>query len=429
MTLGQFYEKRAATSRSVRGGIEKRGVRPGTAPVKVIYIISDLSIGGAEMMLYKLLAETNRERFEPAVISLMDQGSLRERIEALGIAVHTVGMTSRFPTPRVFWRLVGLIRRLKPDLILGWMYHGSLAAQLSNICSSRRAPVLWSIHYSVNSLSNEKWLTAMVIRACAFLSRLPAKIIFVSQSGQAQHKLLGYDIENSCVIPNGINTRQFSPSVEARRSVRSELGLPESAFLIGIVSRYHPVKDHATFLRAAALLSRTHPEAHFLLVGRSVDRHNRALRDLIQELGLSERTCLAGERDDMPRLMAALDVFSLTSSYGESFPNVIGEAMACGMPCVVTDVGDSRWIVGDTGRIVPPSDPAALADAWREMIERGTIGRMALGRAARSRVIERFPLKSIVTQYEAVYDTLSAQESLDQFSPAAIDIVESRAAL
>ena len=394
-----------------------------------MYIISDLSVGGAEMMLYKLLAGANRERFEPVVISMMDQGPLRERIEALGVAVHTLGMTPRFPTPLGLWRLVRLMRRLKPDFVLGWMYHGCLAAQLGNLFSSRRAPVLWSIHYSVSSLANEKWLTAAVIRACAFLSKLPARIILVSWSGQSHHKLLRYSIENACVIPNGIDTQLFTPSVGARSSVRSELGLPENAFLIGIVSRYHPVKDHANFLRAAALLAKTHPEAHFLLVGRGVDRHNQVLRKLIRELGLEDRTHLPGERSDMPRLMAALDVFTLSSSYGESFPNVIGEAMACEVPCVVTDVGDSRWIVGDTGRVVTPRDPGALAGAWQEMIESGPESRAALGSAARLRVIERFPLESVVARYETLYETVFAEEASEQIAPASVDITTSSTTL
>jgi glycosyltransferase involved in cell wall biosynthesis len=340
-----------------------------------------------------------------------------------------MNMTPRFPTPLGLWRLVRLMRRLKPDLILGWMYHGCLAAQLGNVCSPRRAPVLWSIHSSVSSLGNEKWLTAMVIRVCAFLSKLPVRIIFVSRSGQSQHKLLRYSIENGCVIPNGIDTQLFIPSVEARLSVRSELGLPENAFLIGIVGRYHPMKDHANFLRAAALLSKTHPEAHFLLVGRRVDRNNRVLCELIQELGLEEQTHVPGERSDMPRLMAALDVFSLSSSYGESFPNVIGEAMACGVPCVVTDVGDSHWIVGDTGRVVPPRDPGALAGAWQEIIESGPEHRAAVGSAARLRVIERFPLESVVARYEALYETVFAEEATGQIAPASVDITMSSTTL
>ncbi|MCM3871040.1 MAG: glycosyltransferase [Pyrinomonadaceae bacterium] len=408
MTWTPLYSSRTA-NKNPPADIEGTSAQTAIRPIKVMYIINDLSIGGAEMMLYKLLAETDRTRFCPVVISLMHHAALRQRIEALGIAVYTTKMRPGRPTPMGLWRLVRLIRRLKPDLILGWMYHSCLAAQLANLFSSHRAQILWSIHYSISSLNREKRLTAAAIRVCAFLSSLPAKIVFVSQAAQLQHQSLGYSLESSCVIPNGIDVTEFVPSNEARSSVRSELGLPENAFLIGLLGRYHPTKDHANFLRAAALLSRLHPEVHFLLIGPKVDRENRTLCKSIQELGLIHQTHLLGERHDVPRLAAALDVFSL-SSYVESCPNVIGEAMACGVPCVVTDVGDAAWILGHTGRVVPPRDSGALADAWREMIDLGPGGRLALGREARTRVIERFTLKSVAARYDAIYETVLARE-------------------
>jgi glycosyltransferase involved in cell wall biosynthesis len=416
MTLIPLQKSRTATKKLLPEDRKIHSAQPAIRPAKVMYIINDLSIGGAEMMLYKLLAETDRARFYPVVISLMHHAALRERIEALGIAVHTTKMRPGLPTPMGLWRLVRLIRRLKPDLILGWMYHSCLAAQLANIFSSQRAPILWSIHYSISSLHREKRITAAAIRVCAFLSKLPAQIIFVSRAAQLQHKPLGYSLENSCVIPNGIDVTEFVPSTEARLSVRSELGLPGNAFLIGLMGRYHAMKDHSNFLRAAALLSKLHPEAHFLLIGRKVDRENQKLCQSIQELGLVQQTHLLGERHDVPRLAAALDVFSLSSSYGESFPNVIGEAMACGVPCVVTDVGDAAWILGSTGRVVPPRDPSALAEAWQEMIDLGPGGRLALGREARARVIERFTLESVVARYDALYENVLAREAPEEFA-------------
>lgn len=384
-----------------------------TNPIAVMYIISDLSIGGAEMMLYKLLAQTDRERFEPVVISLIDQGALRQRIEALGIPVYTVGMKPGRPSPAGLWRLIRLVRRIKPDLILGWMYHSCLAAELAKICSRHRAPVLWSIHYSISSLATEKKLTAAVIRICGVLSRLPAKIIYVSHAAQSQHEPLGYRVENSCVIPNGIDVKEFMPSAQARLSVRRELGIPADALLIGLTGRYHPIKDHITFLRAAALSLKTYPETHFLLVGRDVDQRNQQLCDSIRKLGLANRTHLLGERHDTARLAASLDIFSL-SSWGESCPNVVGEAMACGVPCVVTNVGDSVWMVGETGRIIPTRDAGALAAAWKEVIELGPQKRESLGLLARSRVIENFPVQLIMARYEDLYTTALASKAPEE---------------
>lgn len=373
--------------------------------IKVMYIISDLSIGGAEMTLYKLLANTNRERFEPVVVSLIDQGVLRERVEALGIAVYTTRMKAGRPTPLGFWRLLKLVNRIQPDLIFGWMYHSCLAAVLAKMFSRHRTTVLWSIHDS--ALGTEKKLTAAVIKLCRLLSGVPAKTIFVSHASQAQHQRRGYRVESGCVIPNGIDVEEFKPSAQARLSVRAELGIPNDAVLIGLSGRYHPIKDHANFLKAAARISQTHPETHFLLVGRNVDRHNPELSGSIRELGLAARTHLLGERHDTSRLAASLDIFSI-SSWGESCPNVIGEAMACGVPCVVTDVGDVGWMVGQTGRVVPVCDSKALAAAWTEMIELGPQNRAALGLLARSRVVDTFPIGLIMAQYEHLYETALA---------------------
>lgn len=384
------------------------------SPIKVMYIISDLSIGGAEMTLYKLLAKTNRDRFDPVVVSLIDQGVLRQRIEALGIAVFTTGMKAGRPTPAGLWRLIKLMRRVQPDLIFGWMYHSCLAAELARILSRHRASVLWSIHDSISAPATQKRLTTAVIKLCRLLSSLPAKIIFVSHAGQSMHQLLGYRAGNSCVIPNGIDVKEFKPSAQARLSVRAELGIPENALLIGLTGRYHPIKDHANFLKAAALNSETNPETHFLLIGRHVDQQNRELCDSIRELGLADRTHLLGERHDTARLAASLDIFSL-SSYGESCPNVIGEAMACGVPCVVTDVGDAVWMVGETGRVIPKRDPNALAAAWKEMIDLGPQKREALGLLARLRVIENFPVQSIVAQYEDLYESTLTSKAPEEF--------------
>jgi glycosyltransferase involved in cell wall biosynthesis len=373
-----------------------------------MYVISDLSVGGAEMMLYKLLAGTDRARFEPVVVSLMGGGALRPRVEALGVKVHTVGVSPKLPTPLDLLRLVRLTREIDPDLVVGWMYHSCLAAQLAGLFSKTKAATLWSVHYSVDSLAAEKRLTAAVIRACALLSHAPSRIIYVSRDGRAKHGPLGFSAENGCVIPNGVDSEAFRPSAEARASVRDELGLDADALLVGMVSRYHPMKDHANFLRAAATLSERHAGAHFLLVGRGADGDNAELRGLINELGLAGRTHMLGERHDVPRLTAALDIFSL-SSYCESFPNVIGEAMACAIPCVVTDVGDAAWIVGDTGRVVPTRDPRALARAWAEMVALGAEGRSALGRSARARACELFPVKAVVRRYETLYETVLAE--------------------
>ncbi len=376
--------------------------------IAVVHVISDLSVGGAEMMLYKLLAETDLNRFAPEVVSLIDRGDLRARIEAVGVPVHMLRMKPGSPSLLEFFRLVRLLRRLKPDLVLGWMYHSCLAAQLASLFMSRRPRVLWSIHYASASLASEKFLTATVIRTCALLSRLADRIIFVSYASQKQHQRFGYYLGQSCVIPNGINTSEFVPSDDARASLRAELGLPADAILIGTTGRSHPTKDHANFLKAAALLAPERPNVNFVMTGYGVDDQNSELSALLKDSGLEGRVWLLGERHDIPRIAAALDVFSL-SSFSESFPNVIGEAMACEVPCAVTRVGDSPRIVGDEGIVVPPRDAPALASAWEKLIALGPAGRKAMGRLARARVIDQFQVESVVARYEALCSSFAAR--------------------
>src|SRR5713226_2545333 len=380
------------------------GSKSGSRRVRLVHVINDVSIGGAEMMLYKLLSQMNRERFDPIVVALRNRGQLHRRIEALDVPVYNVAMRLPVPTPTSFWRLIRLMRRLKPDLIQGWMYHGSLAAQVGGAFAGRSVPVVWNIRQSLSVLNYEKRATAAIIRFLAHLSKRPAKIIYNSRIAAAQHGAIGYELENSLVIPNGFVTDLFTPSQEARSSVRVELGIPDETLLIGRVSRYHPAKDHANFLQAAALLLRTHPDVQFVLCGDGVNWVNPSLCRLIDDLKLTERVHLLDQRQDMPRLTAALDIATSSSCGVESFPNVIGEAMSCGVPCVVTDVSDLLWIVGETGRVVPPRNAQALASAMQELVELGSEGREKLGRSARERVLKHFPLKDIDSLYEALYE-------------------------
>jgi len=377
--------------------------------MKIVYIITDVSIGGAQMMLYKLLSRMSRERFTPVVVSLMGQGTVGDRIEALDIPVYTIEMKSGKPTPASIWRLIRTVRQLKPDLIQGWMYHGNLAGQLTRGFVPKPVPVLWSVRNSLYSLGYEKSITETLIQLCAKLSYLPNKVIYNSKISAKQHEKVGYCTDKSVVIPNGFETEIFTPSEEAVSYVRRELAIPLNTLLIGLIGRYHPVKDHPSFLEAAALLLKNYPDltVQFVLSGAEVDCDNQSLCGLVKELGLVDRIHLLGERQDIPRLTAALDIASC-SSYTEAFPNVIGEAMSCGVPCVVTDVGDSAWIVGNTGRVVPPRNPEALANAWKELIDQGAEGREVLGKAARARIIEYFSIDSVVAQYESLYESAIA---------------------
>ncbi|MBD1945815.1 glycosyltransferase [Coleofasciculus sp. FACHB-712] len=377
---------------------------------RLAFIITGLSTGGAEMMLYKLLSRLNLNRFDPVVISLADRGILGHQVEALGIPVYTIGVKSEMPSIAVIWRLINTVQKLQPDLIQGWMAHGNLAAQLVSIFIPRQVPVIWNIRHSALAKSDTKAMTLLIIKVLSYLSHLPARIISNCQTGLEDHHKIGYCADKTTVIPNGFDTEIFAPSAEARFSIRSNLNCTENTLLIGLVGRFHPMKDHATFLQAAALLSKRYPDVQFVLIGNKVDCKNQLLCELIQNLNLGDRVHLLGLCYDLPRINAGLDIATSSSAYGEGFPNVIGEAMSCGVPCVVTDVGDSAWIVGNTGRVVPPRNPESLNKAWQQLIELGSEGRAALGQAARTRVIENFSLDSVVAQYQALYESMVGKQ-------------------
>lgn len=369
---------------------------------RIVFVITGLSTGGAQMMLYKLLTLINRERFEPVVISLMDKDKLGDRIQALNIPVYAINMQQR-PIIFAIKDFIFTVRQLEPDLLQGWMAHGNLAAQLAAIFLPQNVSVLWNIRHLVLTKVDAKNRTLLLIKLLAYLSSLPVKIIYNSQLGAIQHEKIGYCNYKTAVIPNGFDLQTFFPSFTSYNEVRAELKLTTDTFIIGLFGRFDPMKDHANFLQAAKLLLNLYPQAHFILVGTEVTSTNKSLTQLIHSLNVLERVHLLGERQDIPRLTAALDI-ATSASFSEGFANVIGEAMACGVPCVVTDVGESAWIVGDTGKVVKPKDPQALCNAWIELIEMKTEARLNLGKKARQRVEENYALYTIVKQYEKLYE-------------------------
>lgn len=377
--------------------------------IVIRHLITGLGMGGAEMMLCKLLSLSDRRRYVHEVVSLTGPGPMAGRIEALGIPVSSLAMRGG---PR---RWLAAYRRLResltadpPDLLQSWMYHADLLAALTRP-KGGGVPLIWGIRQS--DFAPPAWIrpTYGVARLCARLSHeAPERIVCCSEVAARLHAGIGYDRRRMVVIPNGFDLDRFVPDEQARAVVRRELGLAAEAPLVGVVGRFDPQKDHRGFVRAAARVKARFPEARFLFCGQGLDGGNRRLRQWIDEAGLDRSVILLGLREDIPRVLAALDVFVSSSAYGEGFPNVVGEAMACAVPCVVTDVGDSARIVGETGRVVRPGDPVALAGAIGEVLALDSGERRAIGGRARRRIAERYGLPAIVRRYEALYDELTA---------------------
>lgn len=388
------------------------GALPVGKELRLAIIITGLDIGGAEVMLLKLLERLD-SRFSVNVISLTTMGEIGPRIQALGIPVEAIGMKAGALNILAFRRLVQRLKVLDPHLVHTWMYHadfmGGLAARFSRV-----PVVVWEIVQSNLSQSMNKWTTLVVARACAFLSKwVPNRIISCSDVGRRIHIDYGYSSEKIIVVPLGFDLCCYKPDSAARVSLRQELDLDKDAALVGLVGRYDPQKNHLGFVDAISRIHKKRRDIHFVMVGKNVDTMNAELVEAVTDARVGKVAHLLGLRQDMPRLMAALDALA-SASFGEGFPNVLCEAMASGVPCAVTDVGDSAYIVGDTGRVVPSGDMEALSEALLELLEMDPENRQKLSVSARARVAENFELGHIVRLYETLYDEISNGIRIDK---------------
>ena len=367
--------------------------------LKVLHVVTGLETGGAEQALVRLVDRARAHGVESVVISLRGPGTHGPELRALGVEVHALGLRAA-PLPAGLLRLRGLARRFAPDVVHGWMYHGCVASALA----VPRRPRLWGIRHSIVDLALEKPAARAVIRLGARLSGRADRIVYNARTARAQHRALGYAADRDLVLGNGFDVIERADAAGRRVRVRSALGLDPDAFVIGHFARFHPMKDHGGFLAAVARLAPEAPELRVLLAGRGMDEGNPELRARPE---LAPRVHALGERRDIPELLCACDLLCVSSRWGEAFPNVVGEAMACGVPCVVTDVGDCARIVGDTGRVVPPGDPDALAGALRELRAKGAAERERLGAAARERVRVHHGLEAVVAAYADLYGALA----------------------
>jgi glycosyltransferase involved in cell wall biosynthesis len=368
--------------------------------LRTCFVITGLATGGAEMMLLKLLTHSERLRNGATVLALRNGGELVPRFRALGVAVEEFGVNAGPGAVGAIGRLARRLRALAPDVVSTWMYHadlvGGLAARWCGI------PVVWGIRNSDLDPARTKRMTRAVVRACALLSRcVPRAVICCSERARAIHVALGYDAGRFHIVPNGFDLDAFKPDPQARASLRAELGVAPETPLVGLVARFDPQKNHAGFFEAAAMIARARSDANFVLAGSGVTAANPALMRAARAAGAPiDRLHWLGLRSDMPRLMAGLDVLVSASSYGEAFPNVLGEAMACAVPCVTTAIGDSAEIVADTGIAVAPGDMAGLADGVLRLLALDAPARRALGERARARVARCYDIRQVAVRYE-----------------------------
>lgn len=370
--------------------------------MRLAVVTTGLGVGGAEMMLYKLLTRLSSENCSVSVFSLLGEEVFAPRLRRHGISVHTAGLGAGLSGLRGLFRMRKALVQFNPDLIQGWMYHGNLVALLLAWSLGKKRPVFWGIRQSLYSLEVEKPTTAWLIRLSARMSSYVAGVVYNSTMGAGHHEAVGFDKVRSLVIPNGFDTDLFQPSVPQRQKTRESLGFSDQGLVVALVGRYHPIKDHAGFLAAAAKVSAAVPAARFVLVGTGIDKENKRLGQIILQRGLQDKVLLLGERSDMENLFPAFDVM-VSASLAEGFPNVIGEAMACAVPCVVTDVGDCAAVVGETGAVVPPGDPQSLADAIIDILVLPSEIRSRIGSSSRARICHRYSIDAVVCAYADLY--------------------------
>lgn len=363
----------------------------------VLHIITGLSDGGAETALLALVSHDSAS--EHVAISLTDEGIYGARLRAQGVSVITLDMPSGMVTVRGLFKLFRSVRDINPDVVQTWMYHADLLGGI--MARLARVPkISWNIRHSflMPGVSSPK--TILISKINAMLSKvIPHRIVCCAEKALEVHADIGYQRQRMLVIPNGYDTSVFFPDQSKREATRRELGIAENVPLMGFVARYDPLKDHATLIQALERVKNTIPEAHTVLVGADVDHQNEELVAALKAAGLEGAVTLIGRSEDVPGIMNALDVHVMSSS-SEAFPNVLAEAMACGTPCVSTDVGDARMIVGDTGWIVPPKDPQKLADAVIEALREHQAGMWDERRKrATERILDNFQIQTMVNRY------------------------------
>lgn len=372
--------------------------------MKVVHVINDLDRGGAETVLYRLLVGSEG-RMDPVVISLTDEGVVAAEISARGIPVEHLGVDSTAGYAPSVIRLRSRLRKLRPDLVQTWMYHADLVGGLAARTAGVPATV-WGIHATVRPKERSALLYRSGLATAARLSRVvPDKIVCCSHHAADDHQRMGYDARKLVVIPNGFEQRS-DVSIDSR--LRDRLELPQATFIAGSVGRFHPDKDHATFLQAGSVMVHSsHADVHFVLVGEGLEGTNKELVDLIRSLGLDGHVSLLGPTNDVFELYAQMDVV-VCSSIVEALPLALGEAMAVGIPVVTTDVGDAALMVADPRRVVPVRSPELLAHAIKGILTLSDDERRALGSRDRDTILAGYGLPKMVGSYLDLYSELTS---------------------
>lgn len=347
----------------------------------------------------------DRRRFTNVVCSLTDKGTIGPQLEKAGISVQSLNLRQPLKIAARIPRLLRSLRRENADILQTWLYHADLLGLL--VGKAARVPrIAWNLRCSELDRRDHPRRLFWLIKLLSRLSAFPDAVAANTEAVVRWHQFQGYRRVRWQVIPNGFDLHHFRPDPATRNRLRQTLSLGENTTIIGSVARFHPMKDHGNFLKAASLLLNSKAKVHFVLIGQGLGQKNSQLAKLIRELQIQDCVHLLGERHDVASLIGGFDVFSLSSSSGEGFPNALGEAMACAVPCVATNTGGTSELMDETGIIVPSRDPQALANAWVEILSKTQEERREIGERGRRRIARHFSLERVTQMYEDFYSDL-----------------------
>ncbi len=377
--------------------------------IRVLHVVTDLRMGGAEATLAQLVEQSEPTRSAHHVIGLKGDGPIGHRLRAAGATVEALGLRAPWQSAIALATIRRRISRWHPEVVQGWMYHGNVAAKLAVMGMKAPPAMSWNIRHSLVDITREKPMTARMIRLGARMSAGVDLILWNAAVSRVQHEAVGYHGRRHMVLANGVDTSRMKPCPAARTRMRADLGLSDRALLVGSVARFHPMKGHARLLDAIAQMADRGRDVHLALCGRGCEAGGPAAKLVQSTPPLQDRVHLLGEVEDPQPIYAALDCFVTASRWGESFPNALVEAMACGVPAVATDLGAAAEILGDRGCIVSAEDSADLVPAIDRMLHLPAQERVDYSVRARRRVEQRYNAASAARRYERVWATVAEQ--------------------